>query len=251
MIKKILAVMALSVPLLVNASTLYINQSLDINNIVGVNGELGSTSGASFQTANIAFTASGIAMANEVTSVPGSDQGVGNSLTYNLAAGGQQFDINLYAPQSQDFVNHDGYRDRYWEDYMSIGRMNNHKNDDVGFVISSGNVYGFSFTVFDNTSRGGEQITVELSDGSSQTLWTSNRFATNSDSWGVPLDTYQFYSSGATITSVFFNEDSGGDNVGLHSMTLSGVDFAPVPVPTAVWLFGSALISLVSIKRRQ
>ena len=250
MIKKILAVMALSVPLLANAATLYVNQPLDINNIVGVNGEVGSTPGSALQTVNIAFTANGMAMANEVTSVPGSDQGVGNTLTYNLAAGGQQFDISVQAPQSQDFVNHDGYHTKYWEDYMSIGRMSTDQNDDVEFVISSGNVYGFSFSVFDNTSRSGEQITVELSDGSSQTLATSNMFATNSDSWGVPLDTYQFYSSGATITSVFFNEDSPGDNVGLYSMELSGVDFAPVPVPAAMWLFGSALISLVAIKRR-
>ena len=252
MIRQKLTLMILFVPLFANASTLYINEAFDINNITGINGELGSTPGSTFQSVNLEFTASGLAMANEVTSVPASDQDVGNTLTYNLSAGGQQFDVVVAAPSSDDFVNHDGNRDKYWEDYVSIGRMDFDKDDDLEFVISSANVYGFSFSVFDNTSGGGEQITIELSDGSSQTIATSDMYATNSDSWGVPLDTYQFYSSGATIASVTFDEDSGGggDNMGLHSMTLSGIDFAPVPVPAAVWLFGSALISLVGIKRR-
>lgn len=53
--------------------------------------------------------------------------------------------------------------------------------------------------------------------------------------------------SGATQLQLGINDDIFSDNSGSFSVNVEG---APVPIPGAVWLFGSGLISLVGFRRK-
>jgi|LGOV01.1.fsa_nt_gb hypothetical protein len=53
--------------------------------------------------------------------------------------------------------------------------------------------------------------------------------------------------SGATQLQLGINDDKFSDNSGSFSVKVEG---APVPIPGAVWLFGSGLIGLVGLRRK-
>jgi hypothetical protein len=58
---------------------------------------------------------------------------------------------------------------------------------------------------------------------------------------------FTFVTSATAIVEGNWYSISFGDVTG----TIQGVDLAPVPVPAAVWLFGSGLIGLVGVARRR
>jgi len=65
--------------------------------------------------------------------------------------------------------------------------------------------------------------------------------------WDSSLSTFTFVTSAAAIVEGNWYSITFGDVTG----TIQGVDLAPIPVPAAVWLFGSGLIGLVGVARRR
>jgi len=75
---------------------------------------------------------------------------------------------------------------------------------------------------------------------------------------GTPVmngDNTGFYGSGevhgvlqvtGTYSSITFSHTSEG----WHGLTVGAVDLAPVPIPAALWLFGSGLVGLVGLRRK-
>jgi len=75
---------------------------------------------------------------------------------------------------------------------------------------------------------------------------------------GTPVmngDNTGFYGSGevhgvlqvtGTYSSITFSHTSEG----WHGLTVGAVDLAPVPIPAALWLFGSGMLGLVGLKRK-
>lgn len=53
------------------------------------------------------------------------------------------------------------------------------------------------------------------------------------------------------IYSIYIGGNSGAGNFGPHDGYILNITTAPVPLPAATWLFGSALISLVGVHRRK
>jgi len=70
---------------------------------------------------------------------------------------------------------------------------------------------------------------------------------------GVSGDTVYDYALGATATSEFFAAHVAGFNTtnGVTSAQFAGSTPAVVPVPAAVWLFGSGLLALSGVARRR
>ena len=57
----------------------------------------------------------------------------------------------------------------------------------------------------------------------------------------------------STLTSVLLNVDAYDDGFNYVNATWTGITITPtaVPVPAAVWLFGSGLLGLVGVARRK
>ncbi|OPY90278.1 MAG: hypothetical protein A4E72_00725 [Syntrophus sp. PtaU1.Bin208] len=97
-----------------------------------------------------------------------------------------------------------------------------------------------------NTVDFGEDEITFLSYG--QGYWGNGTPVMNGDNTG-------FYGSGevhgvlqvtGTFTSITFTHT--GEY--WHGLTVGAVDLAPVPIPAALWLFGSGLVGLVGLKRK-
>jgi hypothetical protein len=65
--------------------------------------------------------------------------------------------------------------------------------------------------------------------------------------WDLSSSTFSFVTNFTAIVEGNWYSISFGDVTG----QIQGVDLAPVPVPAAVWLFGSGLIGLVGVARRR
>ena len=65
--------------------------------------------------------------------------------------------------------------------------------------------------------------------------------------WDSSSSTFSFVTNFTAIVEGNWYAISFGDITG----QIQGVDLAPVPVPAAVWLFGSDLIGLVGVARRR
>ena len=111
-----------------------------------------------------------------------------------------------------------------------------------GHVVFTDNMDGsWNAEVFDVTNTSGGSIT----------LSNSANFILAID-WGAGYfgddGTHSLLSSPDTYLIHFDGEDANG--LGKSGNTL-GVDLAPIPVPAAVWLFGSGLLGLVAVSRRR
>jgi hypothetical protein len=107
-------------------------------------------------------------------------------------------------------------------------------------VFTDNNDGSWNAEVFDVTSTSGGSITLS---------------GNNSFSLGMNWGTGYFGDTNASLTSspdtyliVFEGLDGSGGR--LSGNTLA-VDLAPIPIPAAIWLFGSGLLGLVGIARRK
>jgi len=112
---------------------------------------------------------------------------------------------------------------------------------DGGQVVFTDNMNGsWNAEVFDVTSTSGGSIT--LSSNANFVLgmdWGSGYF----DDTNTTL-----ISSPSTYLIVFDGRDAGGNRISGNTLA---VDLAPIPVPAAVWLFGSGLLGLAGVARRR
>lgn len=141
----------------------------------------------------------------------------------------------------------------------------------VDFVDESGNIYALSIGdsvsatgMFDDSGLAGGSGTIDFTDpGNSISLNIGSRTFTESDDGGTPsltLDTgamtdLDFLASeqdafGQSVLFSFFTTFQGTDNL-VGSWDGASFSMTPVPVPAAVWLFGSGLLGLAGIARRR
>ncbi len=145
----------------------------------------------------------------------------------------------------------------------------NADTDFLQFEIAGLSTNGGSLALFDEADFGGTGLTIG-------TLGGEVSFLANGSNWDASfngstitlLDDYNFVLgmswdggstwyedssyllAGGTPDSYQINFD--GFNAGLEVMgSTLGVDLQPVPVPAAVWLFGSGLMGLAAIARRR
>ncbi|SEM23999.1 VPLPA-CTERM protein sorting domain-containing protein [Syntrophus gentianae] len=97
-----------------------------------------------------------------------------------------------------------------------------------------------------NTVDFGEDVITFLSYG--QGYWGNGTPIMNSDNTG-------FYGSGEVhgvlqLTGTYDSITFTHTGEYWHGLTVGAVDLAPVPIPAALWLFGSGLVGLVGLKRK-
>jgi hypothetical protein len=127
-------------------------------------------------------------------------------------------------------------------------------DDDTGFagtalVIGSagGNVV---FTDNLDGSWDAEYFDVTNTSGGSITLAGGNNFVLGID-WGAGYAGDSSYSLQSSPDTYLINFDGVAADGSDRSGSTLAVDLAPIPVPAAVWLFGSGLIGLVGVARRR
>ena len=112
---------------------------------------------------------------------------------------------------------------------------------DGGQVVFTDNMDG---------SWNAEVFDVSNVSGGSLTLTGNTNFSLGID-WGAGYfgDTnFSLISSPDTYLIVFYGFNNLGDRI---SGNTQAVDLAPIPVPAAVWLFGSGIIGLIGVARRK
>jgi len=127
-------------------------------------------------------------------------------------------------------------------------------DDDTGFAgpaleigTDGGHVV---FTDNNDGSWNAEVFDLNNVSGGSITLANNNWFVLGID-WGAGYfgDTnYVLTSTPDTYLIVFDGQDSQQGQISGNTLA---VDLAPIPVPAAVWLFGSGLLGLVAVARRR
>lgn len=114
--------------------------------------------------------------------------------------------------------------------------------DDAGLMAGTGTVY------FD-MSHSSNQFNVYL--GSATVSHTADQFY---QSGGYPTLTFNNYQL-VDMDMLAANFSSFGlgfdDMAGMYGQWQADVQFSPVPVPAALWLFGSGLIGLVGVLKRK
>ncbi len=137
-------------------------------------------------------------------------------------------------------------------------------NDEIsGLTVSSGQVLTLAFDTEvvisslefldlyrnSNPDRGGEQVRVSIDGGSPELVQAS---ATSGDGGYASLD---FLALGGPVVGqiieftafqgFLLQDDRDND------YAFAGAHISPVPVPAAVWLFGTAMLGLLGIRRRR
>lgn len=106
------------------------------------------------------------------------------------------------------------------------------------FNLTAGTLYTVSFDLAGSQRGSNENVTVNFGTSTNNWSFTSGQgFATYSLTFNPTL-------SGAYLLSF---ENAGGDNVGA---LLDNVSVSSVPVPGAAWLFASAVLGLLGLKRK-
>jgi len=106
------------------------------------------------------------------------------------------------------------------------------------------------FTANGDGSWNAEVFDVSSTSGGSITLSGDNSFSLGMD-WGagyVGDSNASVLSSPDTYLAVFDGLDGSGAPISGNTLA---VDLAPIPVPAAVWLFGTGLLAIVGIARRR
>ncbi len=113
--------------------------------------------------------------------------------------------------------------------------------------VSSGSVFDFDGAYFNASYRDGLQVTATGWKNGAQLYQTSIEVDTNAAQYFAfnfsGIDSLRFESSGGIAPDVWDGTQFNIDNFSFKP--------APVPVPAAVWLFGSGIIGLAGAARRR
>lgn len=186
------------------------------------------------------------------------------------------------APQGKDANTVAG-----WVDVLSIGKFNgfdgpgdpfnappeDFDNDDFDLEITGGDVlYAFAFKLINNNKSGTEFLDVFSSRGGTQLAHIGDD--SNDGTAGIGASSLiPGYNGGEgniggvdfvhtsfigivtdSLAEAFsflqFNEDSSVNDIGIFDLQFGVLNTAPVPVPAAVWLFGSGVLFLIGLRRK-
>lgn len=139
----------------------------------------------------------------------------------------------------------------------------------VDFLVTSAEaIYGspnpnFDFPTQDSAEAGRDAILAALNDYNDEQIILENRVVTVGPKSGIFKP--NFFKIGfawdekeltniETVDGIYRDPSwvsAGVDPIVVIDGTLLYAKFTPVPVPAAVWLFGSALLGLISLRRKQ
>ncbi|MCW9012419.1 MAG: VPLPA-CTERM sorting domain-containing protein [Gammaproteobacteria bacterium] len=217
-----------------------------------------SVSGFSFSNA-AAADSNGNSVANVDLGMTGSDTAascIGDCTSYN-----NQFYSHPHSISDTDFIYADavvtstdingglGAASSIAEGYIS---------DNLDFAFATGSNSLTNATI--NVGSGGANFQfsfildnyMELSGDGYGTAWSSLSLSIDNNSIGSLLN--ETISANSSSSSGTFSTSNISLTEGTHYLSISmdnGINITPVPVPAAVWLFGSGLIGLASIARRR
>ena len=109
----------------------------------------------------------------------------------------------------------------------------------------------YDFTISDNNTVASNAINLDLV-LNDMTIYNIDGFA--AELWGNNSGTWDFIDSGLDLDGTLANNDyrliisgdANGNSGGLYTVAISAV-----PIPAAVWLFGSGLVGLAAVARRK
>ncbi|MCP5155556.1 MAG: hypothetical protein H6983_15405 [Ectothiorhodospiraceae bacterium] len=156
-------------------------------------------------------TAANIAKADERTTAPGANSGVGPRLTFRAVATGLDIGFSVSAVESQSAFTFDDDEGAgnlpNFDNALSVGDIDNRENDDWRVRVLDGrSLRGFAFTLRDNNGTGGESISLVDAQGNVRATLALPSLAVNAFV-GVTAD-FDF-------VEVRFDEDAGGDDTAI------------------------------------
>lgn len=186
------------------------------------------------------FTSNNVLLADEITTAPGHNEAIGSILTFDETNTGLGFNFAIQALESgAEFTFDDNEGGSVFDDVLSVGDINNFENDDFRIDFSSSDVFAFGFELLDNDDVAGESFSVF---GASGLLGTLTTIPGSSGAVFIGV------TSDEAITHVVFDEDAGGDDIAVRSISASTT---AVPEPNAGLLVGMALLFVSALRRKQ
>jgi hypothetical protein len=110
---------------------------------------------------------------------------------------------------------------------------------------------GATFESFGNLQiqGGGLVATTDVAASAPAGGWQNYSTSFDATSWGVSTADWLTILSDVALFGFPTDAFDGADTIGVDNVALSTIN--PVPVPAAVWLFGTALIGFVGMSRRR
>lgn len=162
----------------------------------------------------------------------------GGTLTFDKANTNLPFSFNLNTLQSgAEFIWNENQGNPKFVDSMSVGRFNQHQDDDWEMVIYDGSgPIAVGFVIGDNAIEVGEMVVVDDAGG-----WLGSFRPNSSGQTGA----FHGILTESAIVSIRFDEHAGPDDISLRSITIG------VPEPATVALLGIGAVALVGRRRRR
>lgn len=229
---------------IVNAACLTV-VSLNANAAVTLYTDEALWTAAAGSVEGLTTTATNVELANEVTTAL-TNTTVGSILTFDSINTGltQNFTLETLEPGSSFTFDDEETLGNipHFDNALSVGDIDDFEDDDWQFsLLNGGAMSAFGFQLHDNSNETGETIKLSI-DG----------FTFTQDILSIPSSAggslFIGFVSDTPFAQVTFNEGSGADDIAIADFQFST---SPVPVPAAAWLFGSGLLGLVGIARRQ
>ena len=181
--------------------------------------------------------------------------------------------FNGFEAIPNDGATYTGGSGPYIEDGVKVEQINGDRGNDIA-VIYSGGTYEGSYSWYPNGGDSGYTM-ITMADGSDFNnigfyagtgdspslilfdllLDGSSVFSGSTPFIGTRGDFNYIGFSGGGFDAMLVRDNLGGGNSfydgGLNSLALDAIETSAVPIPPAVWLFGSGLLGLVGIARRK
>ncbi len=187
---------------------------------------------------NFETTSANLVQANEVSSAPGANGLLGDTLTFDKANTGFNRSFKLTATQANNLVFNDNEGDAIFRtDVLSVGDVGNDENDNIYFNILGGDtVSAAGFDIFDNNFEGSESFRIRIG----TTVLAD--FDTDSLTGGNGSTMFLGVISTTEFDDLWFDESSDGDDIAVGN-------FAMVPEPATAGLLAISGLLIAAYRR--